>query len=783
MGPRYANIPLRGWFSLEPFIQFLQRKVEKGLNGVFYSARGLLEVLEQTSDLRGTIDELAVLHRHQDVVDRVMGMIFPSVFWETEAFAMIVPFTMEPVGASPEFKRLFLDQGGAISGRLEMGEEMFARGRLIQAYIFILSQFYDIEARLDYPLLRIVSDPDTGLDRHFKMNLDLRFVEAHAEKAPKKLTPKEKAWISEHLTEPEALQEFLPLEDFSLQGFTCIQAVEVTESQVLAGLERNLVDQEALASKEGFLKLQDLVRTLFRRPDLTMGLAALQEDQVLLLNAGCEISESRIFVDSHHIPMEAFKGSIFEKAVETGEVVRVPDVHSESDALHKVNQELLEAGIRSLMVAPLLFQGVCIGTLDVGSPRPHDLGAMDALKLQQLQPIFAMAVKKALEELEHEVQGLIKEKCTAIHPTVEWRFRKAAFRYLENQRLGRPSEIEPIVFRDVYPLYGTADIRGSSTLRNQAIQEDLTEHLKLALHVISAAQGITPMLILEELAQRIESHMERLQTSLRAGDEFAVVRFLQEEVEPVFSNLAGLGERTKAALDRYQSAVDAQTGTVYVLRNQLERSASTLTDRLTRFLDQEETSAQGIFPHYFERHRTDGVDYLIYIGNSLSQSGGFSRLFLRNLRLWQLQLACGMVWHTERLRSAFRVPLETAHLVLVQDTPLSIRFRYDEKRFDVDGAYDVRQEIIKSRLDKATVKGSGERLTQPRKVAVVYSQPEEGEEMRRHIDFLRSQGFLDDQEETLELEDMPGVYGLKALRVSVNLESERLSQKAALKGG
>ena len=70
-----------------------------------------------------------------------------------------------------------------------------------------------------------------------------------------------------------------------------------------------------------------------------------------------------------------------------------------------------------------------------------------------------------------------------------------------------------------------------------------------------------------------------------------------------------------------------------------------------------------------------------------------------------------------------------------------------------------------------------------RKVAVVYSQPEEGEEMRRHIDFLRSQGFLDDQEETLELEDMPGVYGLKALRVSVNLESERLSQKAALKGG
>jgi len=66
------------------------------------------------------------------------------------------------------------------------------------------------------------------------------------------------------------------------------------------------------------------------------------------------------------------------------------------------------------------------------------------------------------------------------------------------------------------------------------------------------------------------------------------------------------------------------------------------------------------------------------------------------------------------------VPLETAHLILVQHAPLAIRFRFDEKRFDVDGAYNVRYEVVKRRIDKAVRRGTGERITQPGKIAIVY---------------------------------------------------------------
>jgi len=161
----------------------------------------------------------------------------------------------------------------------------------------------------------------------------------------------------------------------------------------------------------------------------------------------------------------------------------------------------------------------------------------------------------------------------------------------------------------------------------------------------------------------------------------------------------------------------------------------------------------------------------MYIGAAMTQSQRLANFHIQDMTLWQLMLSCGLAWHTKKIQPELKVPLDTCHLILVNHTPLSIRFRFDEKRFDVDGAYDVRQEIIKSRLDKALIKGSGERLTQPGKVAVVYSTPAEGREIRQHIHFLMGIGKLDNDLEILDIDDLPDVRGLKALRVGVNLKS------------
>jgi len=309
------------------------------------------------------------------------------------------------------------------------------------------------------------------------------------------------------------------------------------------------------------------------------------------------------------------------------------------------------------------------------------------------------------------------------------------------------------------------------------VQSDLEEQLGSALKVIQLASEARSMPILQELGHRLGRQLERLRAGLSSGDETSVIKMLKTDVEPLFVPIQDFSLQVRQAIEGYQLALDARLGTVYRKRREFEDSVSLLNKRISLYLDREQIEAQSVFPHYFEKHQTDGVDYLIYVGASLSEKGVFNELYLENLRLWQLMVSCGIAWHTEQLKTELKVPLETAHLVLVNHTPLSIRFRFDEKRFDVDGAYDVRQEIIKSRIDKALVKGRLERLTQPGKIAVIYTQPQEGREIRRYIDFLRSQGFLKGDTEPLDVEELPGVQGLKALRVEIDLNSPVISER------
>jgi hypothetical protein len=138
-------------------------------------------------------------------------------------------------------------------------------------------------------------------------------------------------------------------------------------------------------------------------------------------------------------------------------------------------------------------------------------------------------------------------------------------------------------------------------------------------------------------------------------------------------------------------------------------------------------------------------------------------------------MTCEIERRMVELKPQLAIDLDIAQLILVHDQALSIRFRPDEKQFDVDGAYDIRYEIIKKRIDKATVKTTGERLTQPGKIAVIYNQPKVQEEYKRYFEYLAAKNVITANVEELELDELPGANGLRALRVEVT-KAEKLSK-------
>ena len=125
------------------------------------------------------------------------------------------------------------------------------------------------------------------------------------------------------------------------------------------------------------------------------------------------------------------------------------------------------------------------------------------------------------------------------------------------------------------------------------------------------------------------------------------------------------------------------------------------------------------------------------------------------------------------LQQSTPMHLDAASLILVYNTTLSIRYRMDEKKFDVDGTYNARYEIIKKRIDKAFIKGTEERITTKGKIVIIYSQKSDEREYVRYVKYLQAKKYLGDELELLELEDVQGVIGLKAIRVNILYTSEQ----------
>jgi hypothetical protein len=770
-----AAIPFRTELTLEPLVRFWTGPATDECETLGVVARLINEKLEKAPELVRGIEDPSVIDRHEGLVDMLMSAVFAPASWEQEYGAALVPLQLRPFYATPLCERVLLGADGHLQGTVNADAQTVARFRRLKAYALILERVYGVDVGLDSTIILTLHDDRTGLDRHFNVRLDGRFIDVVPVGPVPELSDDIRRDLVAGLVPLERLGTLLPADRFVLRGFSVFRAVDVTREEVLSSLKRDLIDKESIVSNTRFATLQSKLRTFFNRPELRLGLAAVEGDQVFVLNYGAHMDHACIFADSKHHKTSEFVGTIYERAVKQARAQIIHDLTTEPGRT-PVEDQLIDAGTRNFVVAPLRYQDRVIGTLELGSPRPGDLNASHLPKLDEVLPLFAMAVQRSMEELNARIQAFIKEKCTAIHPTVEWRFRRAVLDTMERHTgsgLDGPMDMDQIVFERVYPLYGLADVRGSSTQRALAIQSDLLAQLRLARAVVDTAHGARALPALGELRYRIDRHLGTIGRGLKTGDEVGVTGFLRTDVEPLFDHVAAFGGVVRDRIEAYRRALDPRLGAVYEERRRFEQSVTRIAETISSYLELEEQTAQGMAPHYFEKQKTDGVDYQIYAGDALLDGGCLDPLCLRNLRLWQLMVTCGIALRAHRLRDDLPVPLETTHLVLVQHAPLAIRFRFDEKRFDVDGAYDIRYEIVKKRIDKAAIRGTTERVTQPGKIAIVYGQAAEAYEYRGYIEYLQSLGYLTRDVEDVELEELQGVHGLRALRVTVDLANGR----------
>ncbi|MGZ3952393.1 MAG: hypothetical protein ACXVBZ_13425 [Flavisolibacter sp.] len=766
--------------SLQPLIAVLKKMVSEGKPGAKKLYEGLIKEIESKPELIKPMADTTALSTDAELVETILSTIFPpSTSSNQGTYAITLPFNTETVYASPAFKQMFLkgDSTTICFSDSRTGIDV-GKTSLCLAYEVILKKFYSHKTTLTSNSIHALKDVH-GLTKYFDLRLNAQFVDV-------KVIDKDFEMPGE-FSSPEALsidelQQMFPLKSFQFEGLVVIEVVDVTQEQVMVEIKTALISINSFSDVSIYDELQQHVQSLIGLKNVTIGITPFFKLNDCYLYTESLYKNSILFKNDDVIKEKNQVGEICDELFEYPTQPVLYEILNEATTIsNKLLKYYYDYGAKSLMLCPLKTdEGALVGLLEIMSANPGELQTQHLGRLQPVIQLFTLALEKSGESLELQIDKTIKEHFTAVQPVVEWKFTEAAFNYLEHRRSNDQAKMNSISFENVYPLYAAIDIRNSSTERNQAIQMDLLEHLKSAKDILQKAAKVIHFPLLDETRFRTEKYIESVSDTLLSDDELQIYGFMQTDLDSIFKNIRERCPELKKIIDDYFAKLDPQREVIYHNRKDYEDTITRINDVLDRFIDNEQVEAQKIYPHYFERYLTDGIEFNIYIGQSLSPHNTFNEMYVRNLKLWQLNVLAKAARITHNLEKRLPLPLQTTQLILAHSVPLSISFRRKERKFDVDGAYNIRYEIIKKRIDKVHLKDSGERLTQPGKVAIVYSQHRELEEYLEFIEYLQNEKLLGYELEHLELEDTQGISGLKAVRVNVVLPSETSTQKPEL---
>ncbi|GAA3917901.1 GAF domain-containing protein [Chitinophaga oryziterrae] len=738
------DTPFQLQLSFEEPIRAFEQLAEKG----DVNAQALLEEVARFPELRTGIENVALLNEQAVLISKLLRDYFPPVLSENEIKAVSIPLTTIIFNHSERFKKI-LEAAGPdfeINIRGMTGHQYY-----VMSCCIILNEYYGTHLNFSNPLFYDIPTA-TGITKHYRILYNGDFLDITPTEKFVPLTEADIDQLINNFDDTALWKEKFPLDSWLMRGFSIMNLFDATIENAVSILKEKLLGINANGFRES---IESIFRSIYQIPDVQIGFTAFKDgtfgpdpfgqqlSSFILQGGGGEATELMCSQSYCSVIQERHYFAVADTALSTGTLAA----------------NMLSQGIRSFILAPVAKNDVLFGVLEVVSFRPKELNSINANKLEVLMPFLTDTIERLSAELQNQVQALIQDKYTTIHSSVYWKFKAEAERFIYNKQLAQDYKLQEIVFPDVYPLYGQVDIKGSSEARNTSIQKDLKKQLKALSAILVQLNTQQLVEASYDMEQQLNKYLAELALPLQASTEQYIDNYLNRKVHPRIRQVTN--ESMMQVIYEYFNT------DFHVYRRKYETTISMINEQLATIIDERQVEAQEAFQHYYERFKTDGVEHNLYVGAAIAPFAEFNMKKLYALRMWQLRVICEMEQAHYHLRPVLPYPLEVTTLVLVYQSHIDIRFRMDEKRFDVDGSYNARFEIVKKRIDKAHIKGSPERITQPGKLTIVYSNDVEAQEYGRYIKVLQGERLLDVDVEQFDVEDLEGVSGLKILRAKI----------------
>jgi hypothetical protein len=731
-----------------------------------------LELLKKAlavPELSNGIYDSEVLTRHEKLISELLEPYFPPALTNNEIKAVGLPFQIEVFNLSSRFKSI-LEQAGK---RFEFNIRDFDVHQLyVMSCTIAMNRIYGTQLDFGKPLFYDIPTGQ-GIIKHYRILYNADFLDVIPTEKAIALTVSDIELLMDNYDDLDLWMRLFPIGSYLLKGFSIMTLFDATVENAVSTFKGNLLDFNPAQFKQS---LDSIFSSIFRIADLRVGYVLVspgdagsdQGDEIdatqSILVSTCSIkNDDPLFCQEYLNLVEGVK--YYCSSNISKQLLTTPG----NAVLSKF--ATLDSG--SLILAPVISSGRLLGILEIASPRILELNSINANRLDIVMPHFTDKLDKLAAEVENNIQAHIQSTFTSLHPSVNWKFRTLARQQLNlNWDVHNRLYAQEIIFDHLVPMYGQTDVQGSSEVRNRSAQLDLAFQLKRVLNLLQYLYSIHENLEISKLIAHIENLVVTLNTGFEVSTEQLITGYLTTVVHPVLQEYCR--GTTKKRVERYFGAAEDKLGVFHQHRRKYDLTISRINEALASLLEQEQQSAQHIFPHYYEQFKTDGIEHTLYLGQSVAPWLNYHNGLLDAMRLWQLKTICQMVIAHQKVYKQLPYPLLVTSLILVYNTEIAIRFRMDEKRFDVDGTYNARFEMVKKRIDKATIKNSGQRITQPGKIAIVFTGEHERERYLPYVRILQKEKMLASKVELYDIEDLQGLIGLKGLSVKILHKSHKI---------
>ncbi|MEM9719582.1 MAG: hypothetical protein AAGA10_10060, partial [Bacteroidota bacterium] len=323
------KFPFNSRLCFEELIKDWDRKRrEKVCEADRILADRLFELLEDAPEFLGPIDDLSILDKHKEIIDIFLSGLVPTSRRDTQLAVVSNPFNPNGFYKTPAFEEMYQKKQAGLM--LSKEPEQLKSFMIIRPSIEVLNKFYKQDIHIDLPTIFTIQNPHSDLEKHYKSQLDLNYVDIKALKPPKKLSPTQINELLTNINDLELWQKYIPPENFEFRGVVVMNLIDITDEEAISRVKDILLEKDAVVDRSRLLHIQHHMRTLFKISDLRLGITAIDCNNRQSSLYPDHLANSLLSGTNFKLLDKKYSGSAYCRMCTYKEAVLIEDIKKES---------------------------------------------------------------------------------------------------------------------------------------------------------------------------------------------------------------------------------------------------------------------------------------------------------------------------------------------------------------------------------------------------------------------------------------------------------------------